>query len=128
MKNAFILYITAILLPAHSIAQSGEIEAAVARYAAETIEFRHFVHQYPELGNREFETSRRVAEHMRELGLEVRTGIAHTGVVGILRGGSGFDRRPPGAGQYLEQVVRVVRRRDSAVCRLDAGIEPNQRV
>ncbi len=86
-KNAFILAVALALLPAHSVAQSDEIEAAVERYAAETIEFRHFVHQYPELGNREFETSRRVAEHMRELGLEVRTGIAHTGVVGILRGG-----------------------------------------
>jgi amidohydrolase len=86
-KNAFILSIALVLFPAYSMAQSEEIDAAVERYLAETIEFRHFIHQNPELGNREFETSRRVAEHMRELGLEVRTGIAHTGVVGVLRGG-----------------------------------------
>jgi amidohydrolase len=86
-QNAFILTIALSILPAYTTAQSAEIDAAVARFTAETIEFRHFVHQHPELGNREFETSRRVAEHMRELGLEVRTGIAHTGVVGILRGG-----------------------------------------
>jgi amidohydrolase len=86
-QNAFILTAALALLPAYSTAQSDQIDAAVERFSAETIEFRHFVHQNPELGNREFETSRRVAEHMRELGLEVRTGIAHTGVVGILRGG-----------------------------------------
>lgn len=71
----------------NAAAQDATIDAAVERFAAETIEFRHFIHQYPELGNREFEAAARVAEHMRELGLEVRTGIAHTGVVGILRGG-----------------------------------------
>jgi amidohydrolase len=68
-------------------AQNAAIATAVDRFAPETIEFRHFIHQYPELGNREFETAARVAEHMEELGLEVRTGVAHTGVVGILRGG-----------------------------------------
>jgi amidohydrolase len=43
--------------------------------------------QYPELGNREFKTAKFVEDHLRGLGMEVRTGIAHTGVVGILRGG-----------------------------------------
>ncbi|UCD25600.1 MAG: amidohydrolase, partial [Gemmatimonadota bacterium] len=86
-RNPFILTAVLTLIPICAAAQSAEIDAAVERYMAETIEFRHFMHQYPELGNREFETSRRVAEHMRELGLEVRSGIAHTGVVGILRGG-----------------------------------------
>jgi amidohydrolase len=86
-QKTSILIVASILLPAYSTAQSDEIATAVDRYVGETIEFRHYVHQHPELGNREFETSRRVAEHLRELGLEVRTGIAHTGVVGILRGG-----------------------------------------
>ena len=67
--------------------QDPVIDEAVERFVGETIEFRHFIHENPELGNREFETARLVAEHLRELGLEVRTGIAHTGVVGILRGG-----------------------------------------
>ncbi len=51
------------------------------------IELRHQVHQHPELSNREFETSKLVAERLRALGLEVQTGIAHTGVVGVLKGG-----------------------------------------
>lgn len=63
------------------------IREAVRRHQADIIEIRHQIHQYPELGNREFKTSRLVAEHLRALDIEVRTGIAHTGVVGILRGG-----------------------------------------
>ena len=51
------------------------------------VEWRRDLHQNPELGNREFRTSQKVAEHLKALGLEVKTGIAHTGVVGILRGG-----------------------------------------
>lgn len=50
------------------------------------IEWRRHFHQYPELSNREFKTAEKVAAHLKSLGLEVQTGIAHTGVVGILRG------------------------------------------
>lgn len=51
------------------------------------IELRHQVHQHPELSNREFDTSKLVAERLRALGLEVQTGIAQTRVLGILKGG-----------------------------------------
>ncbi|MEE2877132.1 MAG: amidohydrolase, partial [Candidatus Neomarinimicrobiota bacterium] len=51
------------------------------------LELRHQIHQYPELGNREFKTAELVANHLRSLGIEVQTGIAHTGVLGLLRGG-----------------------------------------
>ena len=51
------------------------------------IEWRHDIHQYPELSNREFRTSKKVAEHLRSIGLEVETEVAHTGVVGLLKGG-----------------------------------------
>ena len=51
------------------------------------IAWRRDFHNHPELGNREFRTSQIVAEHLKSLGLEVRTGIAHTGVVAVLRGG-----------------------------------------
>jgi amidohydrolase len=64
-----------------------QINRAVDRDAPAMIELRHQVHQHPELSNREFETSKLVAEHLRSLGLEVQTGMAHTGVVGILKGG-----------------------------------------
>ena len=50
------------------------------------IEWRHEIHQNPELSNREFNTSKMVAKHLEGLGIEVQTGIAHTGVVGVLRG------------------------------------------
>lgn len=54
---------------------------------SKVIAWRRDIHQNPELGNREFRTSKLVADHLRSLGLEVKTGIAHTGVIGILKGG-----------------------------------------
>jgi amidohydrolase len=54
---------------------------------AQVIAWRRDLHQHPELGNREFRTAGMVADHLRALGLdEVRTGVAHTGVVGLLKG------------------------------------------
>ncbi|MCY4627312.1 MAG: amidohydrolase, partial [Acidobacteria bacterium] len=51
------------------------IQEAVSGLEAETVAFREHVHEFPELGNREFETARMVAEHLRELGFdEVREG------------------------------------------------------
>jgi len=51
------------------------------------IEWRHHFHQFPELSNREFKTAEKVADHLKSLGMEVKTGVAHTGVVGVLKGG-----------------------------------------
>jgi len=51
------------------------------------IEWRRDFHQHPELGNREYETAEKIAKHLTKLGIEVQTGIAHTGVVGLLKGG-----------------------------------------
>ena len=63
------------------------IDAAAAAAEARVIAWRRQLHQHPELGNREFRTAGLVAEHLRSLGLdEVRTGVAHTGVVGLLKG------------------------------------------
>ena len=50
-------------------------------------EWRHHIHQNPELSNREFQTAEYIAAHLKGLGLEVQTGVAKTGVVGILKGG-----------------------------------------
>jgi len=50
------------------------------------IQWRHDIHQNPELSNREFRTAEKVAKHLRSLGIEVQTGVAHTGVVGLLKG------------------------------------------
>lgn len=51
------------------------------------VEWRRDIHKNPELSNREFRTAEKVADHLRSLGIEVQTGVAHTGVVGILEGG-----------------------------------------
>ena len=77
--------ITASLIPASSIAAA--IDAAAPALEAAVIAWRHDLHQHPELGNREFRTAAVVAEHLRALGLDdVRTGVAHTGVVAVLKG------------------------------------------
>jgi amidohydrolase len=66
-----------------------DVRAAVERVEPRLIDIRHDLHRHPELGNRETRTAAVVGRELQRLGLEVRTGIAKTGVVGILRG-----RRP----------------------------------
>lgn len=63
-----------------SVSISNELEQQV-------IEWRRDLHQHPELSNREFRTAKVIAEHLESLGLQVQTGIAHTGVVAVLKGG-----------------------------------------
>ncbi|HYC34997.1 MAG TPA: amidohydrolase [Usitatibacter sp.] len=63
------------------------IQAAAQRLEARVIAWRRDIHQNPELGNREFRTSKIVADHLRSLGIEVKEKVAHTGVVGLLKGG-----------------------------------------
>jgi amidohydrolase len=53
----------------------------------QVVAWRRDFHQHPELSNREFRTARIIAEHLETLGMEVQTGVAHTGVVGVLKGG-----------------------------------------
>jgi len=64
-----------------------QIDAAAAGVEARVIAWRRDLHEHPELGNREFRTARIVQEHLQQLGLdEVRTAVAHTGVVCLLKG------------------------------------------
>ena len=63
------------------------VDALVAEVAPNVVAYRRHVHEYPELSNREVETAAYVAEHLRGLGIETQTGVARTGVVGVLRGG-----------------------------------------
>lgn len=86
MLTAFIvLFSLCNTVPA--IDMSREIEAATARLMPKVVDWRRHLHQFPELGNQEVKTAKFVEEHLRRLGLEVRTGIAKTGVVGIMKGG-----------------------------------------
>ena len=64
-----------------------EIDRRAPQMEAKAIAWRRDIHQHPELSNREVRTSKLVADHLRSLGIEVRTGVAKTGVVGVLRGG-----------------------------------------
>lgn len=61
--------------------------ASIEAIHRQLIEWRRDIHQHPELGNREFRTSTMVAEHLRSLGIEVTTKVAHTRVVGVRKGG-----------------------------------------
>ena len=63
------------------------INTAAAKIEPKCIQWRRHIHQNPELGNREFKTAKLVADHLRSLGIEVKEGVAHTGVVGVLKGG-----------------------------------------
>ncbi len=64
-----------------------EIDRRAQQIASKVVSWRRDIHEHPELGNRETRTAKIVADHLRGLGIEVRAGVAHTGVVGILRGG-----------------------------------------
>lgn len=67
--------------------QKLNIDELASQIESTVIEWRHHLHQYPELSNREFKTAAFIAEKLESFGLEVQTGIAHTGVVAILKGG-----------------------------------------
>jgi len=84
---------TVLALPAALGAQSGgsalarEIDRRAPSLEAKAVAWRRDIHQHPELSNREVRTSKLVADHLRSLGIEVKQGVAKTGVVGVLRGG-----------------------------------------
>ena len=61
-------------------------DATFTSIESKVIQWRHEIHQNPELSNREFNTAKKVAAHLESLGIEVSTGIAYTGVVGVLKG------------------------------------------
>ncbi len=92
MKETLLILVS-ILISIQAVAQS-DISKLKQRAASEAdkiepqcIAWRRDIHEHPELGNRENRTAKLVAEHLRKLGLEVKEGVAKTGVVGILKGG-----------------------------------------
>jgi amidohydrolase len=82
-----LLVVFCLFNSAFAVDMSAEINAATAKILPQVIEWRRYLHQHPELSNREVNTAKLVAEQLRKLGIEVRTGIAKTGVVGVLKGG-----------------------------------------
>lgn len=81
------LAVFSLFTPMLAVDMSADINAAAEKIMPQVIEWRRYIHQHPELSNREFNTSKLVATELTRLGLEVRTGIAKTGVIGILKGG-----------------------------------------
>ncbi|MCG9734517.1 amidohydrolase [Pseudoalteromonas shioyasakiensis] len=81
------LLLSAISTPAFASDINTELKSANKSVSEKVIKWRRHLHQYPELSNREFETAKYVAKHLRSFGLEVQTGVAHTGVVAKLKGG-----------------------------------------
>ena len=78
-------FFTSLLL-CSSISFADWINTAVEKNEAQTIQLRHHIHQHPELGNMEFQTSKLVQQQLKSYGIEVKTGFAKTGVIGILKG------------------------------------------
>jgi amidohydrolase len=85
--NKLVLTI-ALMFSALCLGQGTELDEAYANVENKVIEWRRDIHQNPELSNREFKTAAKIAAHLKSLGIEVQTGVAHTGVVGILKGKS----------------------------------------
>ena len=87
VATSSLLWLLVAAGPAGAAVSDANLQAAATAAMPQVLAWRRDVHQHPELSNREVRTSKIVAEQLRAMGLEVRTGIAHTGVVGILRGG-----------------------------------------
>ena len=92
LSAATVLVTNIVMAPVHAQNPSqpalpDNVQARVDDVMPDVVAWRRDFHQHPELGNREFRTAGIIAEHLASLGMEVETGIAHTGVVGVLRGG-----------------------------------------
>lgn len=87
-KILLLLFSVALVYPAmaQKIKDADIVKKAEA-IESKVIEWRRYFHQNPELSNREFKTAEKIADHLRSLGIEVQTGVAYTGVVGVLKGG-----------------------------------------
>lgn len=90
-RSIFILGVGLLAWPLTTTGQPSSWAETIDEHAAEleeqVIEWRRDIHENPELSNREYRTADKVATHLRNLGMDVRTGVSKTGVVGILEGG-----------------------------------------
>lgn len=90
MNNYYLipaLLLFTIGIQAQNTALKSKITTKAASLESKVVSWRRDLHQNPELGNREFKTAEKIATHLQSLGIEVKTGVAKTGVVGILKGG-----------------------------------------
>jgi len=85
--KSLILLVAMTTLSASAATVDERIDELAKQVEPSVISCRRDIHQHPELGNRETRTSKLIAEKLKSLGIEAKTPIAHTGVVGVLRGG-----------------------------------------
>lgn len=83
----FLVSFSCLTQAANQTEDGFQLNPLINKVEKKVIDWRRHFHQYPELSNREFKTAKKIAEHLRSLGMEVETGVAHTGVIGILKGG-----------------------------------------
>ena len=94
LRFALPFVLLAASMPPPAQAQSGvpdletEIRQRAAAIESKLIAWRRDIHEHPELGEQETRTSALVAAHLTSLGLDVKTGVGNTGVVGLLNGAS----------------------------------------
>ena len=88
LGSVIMLAATAASLSLSTAAADASLEQEVEAVIEDVIGWRRDFHQYAELSNREFRTAKVIAKHLRKLGMEVTTGVAKTGVVGVLKGGA----------------------------------------
>ena len=87
MLRTLLLLLIWLPLSVQAQISSKQLDSLASATQPQVVEWRRWFHENPELSNREFNTSARVAEILTEMGLEPQTGIAHTGVVAIIEGG-----------------------------------------
>ncbi|GEM_PF-6651111 len=96
-KTVLLTALSCALAPAAALAadaQRPEVEAAAARLQRQVVEWRRDFHQHPELSNREARTAAKVAERLRAMGLQPKTGVAVHGVVAVIKGGLPGPKSP----------------------------------
>ncbi len=81
-----LILLSAFLCGSTAMAQNLNLTNDYKLVESKVIEWRREIHQNPELSNREFKTAEKIAAHLNSLGIAVQTGVAHTGVVGVLKG------------------------------------------
>lgn len=87
MKKTFLAVFSLFLAyQAHAQSPDPTLMADAEAIEEQVIEWRRDIHEHPELSNRETETAKKIAAHLKSLGMEIQTGVAKTGVVGILKG------------------------------------------
>lgn len=82
-----LLLSAALTFPAAAQDLAATVDQRIRAIEPKVIAWRRDIHQHPELSNRETRTAELIAAHLRKLGMEVTTGVARTGVVGLLKGG-----------------------------------------